>query len=249
MGYTHPVVALTANAVSGSSEMFLANGFDGYISKPIDIRELNALLNRLIRDKQPPEVIEAVRLGMERSKRAASNTAEEKLISNELAIAVALDINNAITVLEDENTDIELFTTTVHGMKSSLANIGETELSGIALKLEQAGNNRDTVIISSETPAFINALQMLIEKVKPSEADGVKAAGQDDIAFLREKLAEIKTACEHINKKTAKEALNELKGKSWSREISGLLDELSMHLLRGEFKMIYAAIEKASKLY
>jgi HPt (histidine-containing phosphotransfer) domain-containing protein len=31
--------------------MFLANGFDGYISKPIDIRQLNETLNKFIRDK------------------------------------------------------------------------------------------------------------------------------------------------------------------------------------------------------
>jgi CheY-like chemotaxis protein len=61
LGYGHPIVALTANAVSGQTEMFLANGFDEFISKPIDIRELNSSLNRLIRDKQPPEVLEAAR--------------------------------------------------------------------------------------------------------------------------------------------------------------------------------------------
>jgi signal transduction histidine kinase/ActR/RegA family two-component response regulator len=52
MGYSHPIVALTANAVMGQAEMFLSNGFDDFISKPIDIRELNAVLNKLIRDKR-----------------------------------------------------------------------------------------------------------------------------------------------------------------------------------------------------
>jgi CheY-like chemotaxis protein/anti-sigma regulatory factor (Ser/Thr protein kinase) len=49
--YREPIVALTANAVSGQQERFLANGFDGYISKPIDMRQLNNILNKLIRDK------------------------------------------------------------------------------------------------------------------------------------------------------------------------------------------------------
>ena len=61
MGYSHPIVALTANAVVGQSEIFLHNGFDDFISKPIDIRQLNVVLNRLVRDKQPPEVVEAAR--------------------------------------------------------------------------------------------------------------------------------------------------------------------------------------------
>ena len=52
LGYGHPIIALTANAVLGQSEMFLANGFDGYISKPIDMRQLNDSLNKYIRDKE-----------------------------------------------------------------------------------------------------------------------------------------------------------------------------------------------------
>jgi CheY-like chemotaxis protein/anti-sigma regulatory factor (Ser/Thr protein kinase) len=52
MGYSRPIVALTANAVMGQAEMFLSNGFDDFISKPIDIRELNAVLNKMIRDKR-----------------------------------------------------------------------------------------------------------------------------------------------------------------------------------------------------
>ncbi|MCL2547974.1 MAG: ATP-binding protein, partial [Symbiobacteriaceae bacterium] len=49
MGYNQPIVALTANAVVGQAEIFLQNGFDAFISKPIDIRQLNEVLNRLIR--------------------------------------------------------------------------------------------------------------------------------------------------------------------------------------------------------
>ena len=61
MGYEHPIVALTADAVVGQSEMFLTNGFDDFISKPIDIRQLNVVLNKLIRDKHSPEAIEKAR--------------------------------------------------------------------------------------------------------------------------------------------------------------------------------------------
>jgi CheY-like chemotaxis protein len=52
MGYTRPIVALTANAVVGQADVFLTNGFDAFISKPIDTRQLNDLLNKFIRDKQ-----------------------------------------------------------------------------------------------------------------------------------------------------------------------------------------------------
>jgi signal transduction histidine kinase/FixJ family two-component response regulator len=62
LGYVNPIVALTANAVSGQAEIFLKNGFDDFISKPIDMRVLNAALNKHIRDKQTPEVVEAARM-------------------------------------------------------------------------------------------------------------------------------------------------------------------------------------------
>ena len=61
LGYTEPIVALTANAITGQADIFLKSGFDDFISKPIDIRQLNLVLNKLIRDKQAAEVLEAAR--------------------------------------------------------------------------------------------------------------------------------------------------------------------------------------------
>jgi signal transduction histidine kinase/DNA-binding response OmpR family regulator len=61
LGYKKPIVALTANALVGQDKMFLENGFDAFISKPIDIRQLNSLLNKFVRDKHPAETVEAAR--------------------------------------------------------------------------------------------------------------------------------------------------------------------------------------------
>ena len=43
-----PVIALTANAVVGMREMFIANGFNDFLSKPIDVSKLDEMLNRWI---------------------------------------------------------------------------------------------------------------------------------------------------------------------------------------------------------
>ncbi|MCL1845479.1 MAG: ATP-binding protein [Defluviitaleaceae bacterium] len=49
INYTRPIIAFTANAVKGQDEMFMQNGFDGFMSKPIDIKVLNACLVRFVR--------------------------------------------------------------------------------------------------------------------------------------------------------------------------------------------------------
>jgi two-component system cell cycle response regulator DivK len=41
-----PVVALTAQAMEGDRERFLAAGFDGYLSKPVNVADLIATVNR-----------------------------------------------------------------------------------------------------------------------------------------------------------------------------------------------------------
>ena len=43
-----PIVALTANAVSGMKEMFLGSGFNDFMSKPIDTVKLNSVLEKWI---------------------------------------------------------------------------------------------------------------------------------------------------------------------------------------------------------
>ena len=47
-GFNTPVVALTANAISGMREKYLTDGFDGYLAKPIEKNELIKVLNELI---------------------------------------------------------------------------------------------------------------------------------------------------------------------------------------------------------
>ena len=78
LGYSAPIIALTANAVVGQADIFLENGFDDFIAKPIDVRQLNAVLNKMVRDKQPLEVVEAAR------KQIGTGTSSEQQISPHL---------------------------------------------------------------------------------------------------------------------------------------------------------------------
>jgi CheY-like chemotaxis protein len=239
MGYTHPVIALTANALTGQAEMFMNNGFDGFISKPIDVRQLNVLLNKLVRDKQPYEVIEAARRQKENRQAAGKPTAATSVLR--LSENFAPDIERAVATLEiicknefRRNSDVDVFIITAHTMESALKSIGETELAALALKLEEAGRNRHTDVLTAETPVFLKALREVGGKLK-SQGDGGKAVTEDH-AFLHEKLIVVQGACAIQDKKTAKDALVELKRKEWSRPTKELINTLIEHVLKDKFE-------------
>jgi CheY-like chemotaxis protein len=48
---TIPILALTANAIVGNEEMFLNSGFQAFLSKPIDIIAMDAVIRKWVRDK------------------------------------------------------------------------------------------------------------------------------------------------------------------------------------------------------
>ena len=47
-----PIIALTANVIMGNEKIFLENGFQGFISKPIDLKKLDSVLRQWVRDKK-----------------------------------------------------------------------------------------------------------------------------------------------------------------------------------------------------
>ena len=159
---------------------------------------------------------------------------------------IAGDIIAGDTIAND--ADMNLFTTTVHGMKSAMLNIGETELSAAALKLEKAGETKNIAEISADALSFLNALRAVIEKHKPKAIDKTANISDDDIAELTEKLLKLKNACGKIQKGAAKAMLDGLREKTWPHVINELFDELSMYLLHGEFKKAVSAIEKSQKI-
>jgi signal transduction histidine kinase/CheY-like chemotaxis protein len=74
---TVPIVALTANAIEGNRKMFLESGFNDFISKPVDIKQLDAVLNRWIRDKQSEATLrEAEKIAPDRDFPASNHGGE-----------------------------------------------------------------------------------------------------------------------------------------------------------------------------
>jgi len=253
MGYKNPVVALTANALSGQAEIFMNSGFDDFISKPIDIRQLNMSLNKLIRDKQSPEVIEFAR----QQKDKMVNGLYQSSVDSQLVEFFIRDAKKAAAVMEaiyinkcKRTDDISMFIINVHAMKSALANVGEDDLSAEASKLEQAGRDKDAKLILTTLPSFLETLYAIIykfeekaEKFKESNIDK-----QGDKEFLIEKLNEIKAACGVYNRKAAKDLLNDIKEKAWPSDVQEILSSIAGLLLHSEFDEAVSFIKNYTEI-
>jgi len=243
LGYSKPIVALTANALAGQAEMFISNGFDDFISKPIDIRQLNAVLNRMIRDKQTQEVLDEAR----RQKNSLYAAGGHNIaIDPQLAEFFVRDAKKAVATLDAicqnncrRGDDIPAFIINVHAMKSALANVGESELSNKASELEQAGRDQNVSLILSSLPSFLGELNKVIENLKPDEEESAEEApaamDSAESALLKEKLMEIQMACASFDKKSAKTALSILKQRTWPRTIRDQLSAIAERLLHSEF--------------
>jgi CheY-like chemotaxis protein len=252
MGYRLPIVALTANAVTGQANTFLENGFDDFISKPINLMVLNAVLNRLIRDRQRPEVVAEARRQAKEKKAPQQQAAAAHpfpAVSPQFAEIFVRDASKSLAALEAivakstfSDADLHNYTIYVHGMKSALANIGNGDLSDAALRLEQIGRLGNVALIPMETPPFLSALRAFVDELASSaKAEGDRAEA-GDAAVLREKLLKITEACRDLDENAADAILAELTRSSWPQPAKELLDTITDHLLHSNFDEIAEAV-------
>jgi len=217
------------------------------------VRQLNSVLNKLIRDKQPPEVIKAARAGAAAPDRAFQPNAS--VIDPNFAEIFARDAGKAIATLEElsgkndygNEDNIRTYIINVHGMKSALANIGKMDLSAVALKLESAGRAGNLDVITSETPAFLNSLRAFVDEVAPRKKTADDTPVDEDKPYLCEQLLLVKAACEEYDKSAANEVLKELKKTVWSRQTEELFGAISEQLLHSDFDEIAEAINEFTK--
>jgi PAS domain S-box-containing protein len=252
MGYKKPIVALTANAIAGQAGIFSVNGFNDYIFKPIDIRQLNTVLNQLIRDIQTPEVIEAARKSAQVNEAQLSADALPQTVDPYLAEIFVRDALKTLTTLDavSEKNDysnednMRSYIISVHGIKNALANIGKIKLSTIAIKLEHAGREGKIDIVKSETPSFINSLREVVEELKAKKETTAIEKTDEDTSYLTETLLTIKAACESYNERVADETLAALRKKTWSKQTGELLSKISEQLLHSDFDEAAGSIDK-----
>ncbi|MBQ3912137.1 MAG: response regulator [Lachnospiraceae bacterium] len=186
------VICLTANAISGAKETYIKEGFEGYLSKPIDSRELEDMLMAYI----PKEKLCAP--GKVEEYKAETNAYEDEFViadDDELEslkdgpidpaeglknnggkenyrqiLKIFIDsAEEKISELDRlyDTEDYDGYTIKVHAMKSSARIIGAKANAEKAQLLENAGKSGDTDFIKSNHSAFINEYRALKELVMP----------------------------------------------------------------------------------
>jgi signal transduction histidine kinase/CheY-like chemotaxis protein len=220
-GYSEPIVALTANALNGIDKMFLENGFDGFISKPIDKKSLKNTLIKFIEDRYPEEA---------KKQTAATSETSSDDRSKKLTELFLLDAQNALKVLpESADNDIKLFAITAHAMKSALANMGNMPLSERAKTLEFAGKDENKELIRAELPGFLGYLKAYVDELSPKETvtdENINGVPEDKISALI-------TALDNYDEKAANAVIDEIK--AFAPGLS-VLSEISLKIMVSEFE-------------
>jgi CheY-like chemotaxis protein len=190
------IVAVTANALAGNREMFLKSGFNDFISKPIDIKQLDMVLNRWIRDKQgagTPKAEEDAAENMAAGNNAANRPAggldadgiwllEHPLEGIDFAAALGLYGNSGTAYLSilksfvshtppllakmDTHLESPDYVIEVHGLKGTCNAIGAGETAALARELELAAKEGNFDLARRKHGALRQEAAELTERLK-----------------------------------------------------------------------------------
>jgi signal transduction histidine kinase/CheY-like chemotaxis protein len=182
-GKTVPIVALTANALTGNEEMFLAKGFNAFIAKPIDVMQLDAVLNTWVRDRKSVEVLKQAEMVMPVIENADQNILDglqiegldlargKRKYNNDSAY---LDIlrswhKHTPALLEKMRNpyfeNLPEYAITVHGIKGASLGICADEISNKAEELEQHAKSGNIGKVQADNPMFIGMAESLLANI------------------------------------------------------------------------------------
>jgi signal transduction histidine kinase/CheY-like chemotaxis protein len=225
-----PIIALTANAITGMKEMFLKNGFNDYLSKPIEIAKLNEIMDIWI----PAEKKKAQHLVKKEDEEAGPRRLTQDISVEGIDLAAGkerygesaylevlrsycvhtpalLEILRKLTApLEGEK--IKEYTVTVHGLKGSSYGIAAAEAGRQAEALEHAARGGDIRFIAANNSRLVETVGTLVENIRKllAQIAGPAEAKPRLPAPDRALLAELREACGHYKAGPIEEALKKL---------------------------------------
>ena len=229
MGYKKPIVVLTADVTNNNEELFIANGFDAFLSKPVDISQLDSCLKRFVPEaKDGGEIVKKPR--------------SEKLLKSFLT-DVGKETECMKKLLEPRVYDeafFGAFKVSAHGLKSACANMGLAELSKIAAGMESAARESDAGAILASAPGFIK--DILEEASRLGGAGGgaggtaQAAVAQIDYKFFVENLELLAEDSEYFDAANAKRSLKLMEDKECDEETRRFIDEAKQLVFHAKFE-------------
>jgi len=175
-----PIIALTANAAPGNREMFLEEGFDDFLAKPIEV----SVLERVLKRNLPAEKL-IFQTKTEEGAAKEPQREKEELVIGELDVEKGMlycggkeEYLNILAAyyeerhenrqtLEDlfEKHDWKNYTIKIHALKSMMQNIGALSLSAKAKALELAGKRSDMDYIIKNHADMLAEYQHVMEEL------------------------------------------------------------------------------------
>ena len=183
-GFITPVVALTANAISGMRENYLELGFDEYLAKPIEKDALIKVLNKVLDEKE--ETVTNVTVVENEKIEKDEQSHEEYLRSNGVNVDKALellgDMNMYEVTLKDflseidsrwerikkykESGDLENYAVEVHSLKSDCKYLGFTKLANVSFLHELKSKDKDKEYVDKHFKDLEEAKDVAVKIMK-----------------------------------------------------------------------------------
>ena len=251
-------MALTANAVFGTKEMLLDNGFDDFLTKPIDIVYLNTIVDKWL----PKEKRKLVEKHHEVTKQDTDVGLEIEGLNIKQGLAFSGGtVQNYLKILAVFHKDghekireirmclatnnLPLYVIHVHALVSASANIGAISLSEAAKFLETAGKQRDMILIQAKSEQLLADLKTLLDNINVvlAKTEGKEQRCSYDRESLKTQLTQLKTALNDFDSKAISKVTNDLHGATLSDEVDPVIDEILHNILIGDYDQTITLID------